>query len=307
MKTITERVDNVTHLPDQCFSEIPPPPHSVKIELTRSCNYQCSFCGHSQISKTSGRMDWGLYCRILDELKSIGVKEVAPFFFGESFLDNRLPDAILRAKNTGFDYVFLTTNGSAATPEKVRECMQAGLDSLKFSLNYCDAEQMKSMAKVDLFESVKRNIKSAKQIRDDGGFNCGLYASYIRYDSDQRVRMESLIEELSPYLDEVYGLPLYSQAGTIQLEGMMTGGNTGRVEKPVPAIPCWVLFREGHINFDGTVCACSFSVGDEFTTGDLNHQSFMEIWHCEKFRKIRRSHLSGDISESPCRNCIKIH
>ncbi|HEX3096544.1 MAG TPA: hypothetical protein VHQ02_02435 [Usitatibacter sp.] len=42
---------------------------------------------------------------------------------GESFLCDWLPDAIGHAKARGIPFAFLTTNGSAATPERVRACM----------------------------------------------------------------------------------------------------------------------------------------------------------------------------------------
>ena len=48
-----------------------------------------------------------------------------------------LEDALERVKREcGYPYVFLTTNGRTATPERVRACIEAGLDSLKFSFNF---------------------------------------------------------------------------------------------------------------------------------------------------------------------------
>jgi radical SAM protein with 4Fe4S-binding SPASM domain len=298
----------VVHLPADCRQEQPPPPHTVKIELMRTCNYRCTFCSHDYLAKREGRMDWSLYEKILLELRGLGVSEIAPFFFGESFLDFRLPDAIRLARWLGFPYIFLTTNGSAATPMRVKECMDSGLNSLKFSLNAADAEQFAALTGADprLFQTVKDNIKAARQIRDEAGYKCGLYASYIKFDEQQDEKMKPVMAELAPYLDEIYALPLYSQAATITKEGWsFTGGNTGRLNNPVPVLPCWVLFREGHINFDGTVCACSFSVSDDFIMGDLKHQTFLEIWQGEKFTALRRAHLAGDVAGTVCGECVK--
>lgn len=304
---ISYKIDNVVHMPIAWACESPPPPHSVKIELMRTCNYRCAFCYHSRLKKMDGRMDWSLYQKILKELKAIGVEEVAPFFFGESFLDSRLPSAIQLAKQEGFKYVFLTTNGSVATTHKVDLCMRAGLDSLKFSLNSASEQQFESVTGVSgkLFHTVIANIKKARVVRDEGGYDCGLYASYIMFDGEQGERMDKVVKELAPFLDEIYTLPLYNQAATITQEGWeLTGGNTGRLENPVPNLPCWVLFREGHINFDGTVCACSFSVSDDFIMGDLTKQSFMEIWHSDHFRRLRQAHLDKNITGTVCDGCI---
>lgn len=307
MNKISPRIDNVVHLPEDCLRDRPPPPHSVKIELMRTCNYHCVFCSHDKLAKREGKMDWRLYEKILTELRGLGVQEIAPFFFGESFLDFRLPDAIRLARRLGFSYIFLTTNGSAAIPGRVSDCMDAGLNSLKFSLNAADADQFSAVTGMhpSLFETVKNNIKAARKVRDDLGSKCGLYASYIMFDGEQGEKMKRVIEELSPYLDEIYALPLYNQACTVTKEGWaFTGGNTGRFDNPAPNLPCWVLFREGHINFDGTVCACSFSVSDDFIMGDLNHQTFMEIWHGDKFSALRQAHLAKRIEGTVCDGCI---
>src|SRR3990167_2745167 len=59
-----------------------------------------------------------------------------------------LPEAISYAKTVGFPYVFLTTNGSLADASTVKACMEAGLDSLKFSMNNADPEQFEKVAGV---------------------------------------------------------------------------------------------------------------------------------------------------------------
>ena len=81
-------------------------------------------------------MDRGLFERLLLELRAASVEEIGMFYLGESFLCSWLDEAIAFAKkDCGFPYVFLTTNGSLATPERLDSCMRAGLDSLKFSYN----------------------------------------------------------------------------------------------------------------------------------------------------------------------------
>lgn len=45
-----------------------------------------------------------------------------------------LPDYIAKAKEIGYTYVYLTSNGSLATPTKMRAVIDAGLDSLRFPL-----------------------------------------------------------------------------------------------------------------------------------------------------------------------------
>lgn len=279
---------------------------SIKIELTRRCNFKCKFCTNSFLRGKKGDMDQQLYKRIVTELADLGIKELGVFFFGESFLSSWLPEAISFAKGIGIDYVFLTTNGSLASVERVNDCMEAGLDSLKFSLNYADEKQFEEITGVAAkhYYQIKKNIVDAFRIRETANYPCKLYASYIKYNGLQDEKMALIIKELRPYLDEVYSLPLYSQAANIDNNDWeISAGNRGRYENLVNPLPCWTLFQAGHINFDGTLNACCFAVDDQFIMGDLSKQSFMEAWNSPQFRKLRKAHLKKDVNNTACERC----
>ncbi len=305
--TIKHRIDKVTHISNAYLKEICPPPISVKIELTRRCNFKCKFCANSTLRGEKGDMERHLYERIVKELAELGVKELGVFFFGESFLAPWLPEAIYYAKTCGIEYVFLTTNGSIAYQDKIKECMEAGLDSLKFSLNSADKDQFQEITGVNAkyFDDIKDNIINAFKLRESEKHACKLYASYIKYNGLQEKKMAIVVKELEPYLDEIYSLPLYSQAARISRTGWeISAGNRGRYDNMVSPLPCWALFQAAHINFDGTLNACCFAVDDEFIMGDLTKQSFMEVWNSLKFRKLRRANLDKNVRGTPCERCI---
>ncbi|MCH7551166.1 MAG: radical SAM protein, partial [Proteobacteria bacterium] len=132
---ITERVDAITGIDGHRRVAAPPCPKSCKIELTARCNFKCSFCATADKLRVKGDMDWDFYLKLLKDLRRAGVEEIGVFYLGESFILDWLPDAIQAAKDEGFPYVVITTNGSLCTPDMVEACMKAGLNSLKFSLN----------------------------------------------------------------------------------------------------------------------------------------------------------------------------
>ena len=65
------------------------------------------------------------------------------------------------------------------------------------------------------FSTSSSEHQKAHAVRAKGGYTCGLYASYIEYDGDQRRRMLAAVEHIRPYVDEVYALPLYNQAAFV--------------------------------------------------------------------------------------------
>jgi MoaA/NifB/PqqE/SkfB family radical SAM enzyme len=313
MSLITPRIDAITRIPDSHRCVKPPVPPSVKIELTARCDFRCFFCAsHARLRKKSD-MTWEFYTRIVREMREAGVEELGVFYLGESFILSWLADAIRFAKKEcGYPYVFLTTNGRLATPDRVRACIEAGLDSLKFSFNFGDAQQFESVTgvKSSEFGTLIDNIRGARQVRDEveaaTGHRCGLYASSIQYDGRQAVRMQSAVEQIVPYVDEHYWLPLYGQAGfTSGARGTTpVAGNQGRVGALRKPLPCWSLFTEGHITYDGYLSACCFDHDGRFHMGDLSKESFMEAWQSEAFQALRQANLTEEVSGTVCEKCI---
>src|SRR6185503_11017101 len=125
-----------------------------------------------------------------------GVVEIGVFYLGESFMNPRLLVDCIRylKREIAMPYVFLTSNASMSFPEAVDECMKAGLDSLKWSVNAADEDQFEHIMGVSgkLFHRALANIKSAWSVRAAGGYKTGIYASSIRYDGAQQTKMEAL-------------------------------------------------------------------------------------------------------------------
>ena len=81
-------------------------------------------------------------------------------------------------------------------------------------------------------------------------------------------------------------------------------GNRGRVGALRDPLPCWAVFTEGHITYDGKLSACCFDHRGDFTMGDLKQRSFMAAWHSPEFRRLRAAHLAGDVTATPCAGCV---
>lgn len=308
---ITDKIDAITKIGDKYLGAKLPAPKSVKIELTSQCNYRCGFCAHRLRLKERGVMDKEFYRKIVKDMADSGVEELGVFFIGESFMCDWLPEAIKIAKDAGIRYVFLTTNGSLATPDKVKACMEAGLDSLKFSMNNSDPQQFTAITGVAgkwLGRSVE-NLREAAIVRATGGYRCGIYASSIKYDGEQQEAMEHMVKEITPYVDQHYWLPLYSMgslaaAREAELGYRPTAGNQGRLDALREPLPCWSAFTEGHITREGKLSACCFDAGDLWEMADLTQVSFMEGWNSEKFQNLREAHLRRDVAGTPCEQCV---
>jgi MoaA/NifB/PqqE/SkfB family radical SAM enzyme len=315
MTTITERIDNTTRIPADYLKAVLPAPKSVKIEISPRCNYRCGFCAlRTREVQPKWDMDFELFKRVTQEMREAGVQEIGVFYLGESFMNPRLlVDCILHLKrDISMPYVFLTSNASMSFPEAVEECMKAGLDSLKWSVNAADESQFEQIMGVSgrLFRRALDNIKAAAEVRARGGYKTGLYASSIRYDGEQQEKMEQLLaERVRPHVDQHYWLPLYSMGAFAtqreeQLGYRPTAGNQGRIGALREPLPCWSAFTEGHVTAEGKLSACCFDATANWTMGDLNQVSFMDAWNSKSFVALRTAHLKKDVTGTVCEKCV---
>jgi hypothetical protein len=305
--TITQRIDAITQIDPKYRDAVIPAPRSCKIEITANCNYKCGFCVKS-LRDDNGAMDRALFSRLIRDLRAAGVEELGLFYIGESFTCKWLPEAIAEAKAVGFPYVFLTTNCSAATPARVIACMQARLDSLKFSMNFADVRQMEQITGVSgkLYDRAIANLKAARDIRDSGGFGCRLYASSIAFDGEQGRKMRALMDEIARFVDEAYWLPLYGMSGAAKEHGWKPRpGNPGRLDNMRDPLPCWAVMTEAHVTKDGLLAACCFGTGidGDLIMADLTKVDFMTGWNSDAFQKLRAAHLSLDVQGTACESC----
>ena len=312
---ITKRIDAITLIPPERRMPAPPAPRSVKIELTGRCNYRCSFCAlRSRESQPAGDMDYKLFQRLTREMRAAGVEEIGLFFLGESFMAKELlKNAVWFLKDeVKMPYVFLTTNGSLADAHTVDDCMAAGLDSLKWSVNAADADQFSRIMQVKpaLWETSLQNLRWAREVRDGHSYPCRLYASSIKYDGEQGEKMERLLtERVRPYVDEHYWLPLYSMGSVAtqreeELGYRPIAGNQGRIGALREPLPCWSVFTEGHVTSSGKLSACCFDADGRFAMADLNEVTFMQGWHSQTFQDLRARHLLKDVHGTVCEGCI---
>ena len=315
-RSITARIDRVTHIDESIRLERPPAPRSVKIEATGGlCNFRCSFCTlRTRETQPTAAMDWELYKRLAREMKAAGVEELGLFYISEPFFKPlRLVECIRYAKQIGFEYVFITTNGSLANAMHLDMAMAAGLDSIKFSINFSDDEQFTQITgrPARNYAWALENLKEARRIRDEKGYGCGIYASSIQFSGAQQEKMAAIVDEhVLPYVDEHYWLPLYSfsTGEEIQNVGKPISGNQGRIGALRDGLPCWSLW-EGHIrsSTDGRkayLSACCFGSDGKFDVADLTEVSFMDAWHSPKFQELRRAHLAKDVHGTVCEKCL---
>jgi radical SAM family protein/iron-sulfur cluster protein len=301
---ITERVRKAGELTGELLRTTPPFPRSAKVELTPRCDMHCRFCASHKRARAARDMSQALFQRTALRLRQLGVEELGLFYIGEPFLCDWLPEAIHYAKKVcNFPYVFLTTNGLTATPDRVRACMLAGLDSLKFAINTATPGQFQAVVGrlPEHHRKTVSNLIAARSMRDEvektTGHRCALYASSLDFDGGQRGRMANLLAEVMPFVDAHYWLPLIGEHPLDKLQG----SSAPAAKK---ALPCSGLFKQAHITCDGRLSACSLDASSRFHMADIENETLTAAWHAPAFQALREKHLIGDVTGTVCESCI---
>lgn len=275
----------------------PPVPRRVYLELTARCDLQCLHCAGAMHQRDKGDMDYAFYLRLASSLRRLGVEELALAYFGEPFLCRWLPEAIHHAKQTlGYPLVMLETNGRLATPERVRDSIEAGLDRLEFAVNSAgpdDFHYVTGGSEHD-FWKVEVNLMAARMVRDEvearTGRRCEIVASTLRFDRAHDTRMERAVRRLREAADKHYWKTVRGPLGTTR----------GAARE---ARPCRALFEEAHVTYDGRLSACAFDHDPRFHMGDLSCETFLEAWQGERFVRLREAHLANRLAGTPCEGC----
>ena len=285
------------------LNERPPFPKKAKIEITTRCDLKCYYCKltHNNPQK---EMPEFLVKKILQDLKNIGVEHVGLFWMGEPLFNKKLSEYIKFAKMIGIQYVFITTNGRMAVPERIKDLIESGIDSIKFSINSSTREKYYNTTKVDAFDQVMKNLKSLKKIRSLSK-KPRIIASSIFSPSNEEefYKINSMIK---PYVDNHYPIHIYGDSNIIKNDNDYKIIKNSKKESRAlqSMLPCWSLFAEPHINYDGKMGSCYCDNDEKHVMGDLKKNSLMEVWHSEKFVELRRKHLIKDVSGTSCEDCI---
>ncbi len=100
----------------------PRPLEFIWLELTTRCNLQCEHCyiGENSTQQRAEVMSSEDWIRVLLESYKIGCRNVQ-FIGGEPLLHENLKELVLEARNTGYEFIEIFTNGTLMTQKDWKE------------------------------------------------------------------------------------------------------------------------------------------------------------------------------------------
>lgn len=284
-------------------SQLPPFPKTMLLETTNYCNHSCIFCAHTKMTRPNGFMKENMAFRVLEEAYQLGTREVGFYMFGEPLLDKNLERYIKYAKEVGYTYTFITTNGYLLDKEKMVSIIDAGLDSIKFSFNGGTKEHYLFAHGVDGFERVKSNIIALSDYRLNEAKKFRIYISSVltKYTKDDGAEIRKIF---GCAVDDILILECHNQGGNMnyEIENALKISDSRNVHSEKGF--CFMPFNRIHITWEGYVTLCCVDYQNYLVIEDLNKVSLWDAWNSKQFQEIRRKHLENTLEGTLCYNCL---
>lgn len=281
---------------------VPPFPVNMLVELTNACNNRCIFCANRDMTRKIRHIDEGLLYRLLREAYSNGTREVGFYTIGEPFLSDNLADYVAEARKIGFTYIYISTNGILATPQRIMAVVDAGLDSIKFSINAATQENYHKIHGTDNFHKVYNNLKFLWEYRKKIGKRLCIYVSFILTQQNQH-EFEQFRDLFGSLADNIYFYEVDDRHGIIN-DDIRVKKQDYAVWSCKLTIPCSMVFNRIHVTCEGYLTACCADYQNYLAVADLNTHSLKDAWQDEVFLDLRKRHLENKLQGVLCYNCL---
>ena len=292
------------------YTTSPSFPREVFFDIAGACNHSCFFCGNAK-TDNNVLLDKNLVFRLLKEAMDNGVTDVALYATGEPLLHPDLAEMTREAKRLGIHYLFISTNGALATPKRAKPILDAGMDSIKFSVNGGTRESYKNVHGRDQFERVISHIKWFSEYRQKSGLKYKIYVSSVQStrNIDEWQGLENL---LSPFVDEMDVRHVSNQGGNMyennlteeinpnNLLGSLQNNQMNNLKNKCCPDP----FHRLTVTPEGYASVCVVDYKNYLTVADLNKSTLLEAWNSDLFVNLRKKHLENKLDGLICKNCL---
>ena len=278
----------------------PPFPETLMLELTNGCNLKCIMCQNTTMQRKTGLMSLEIIEQLLVEASENGIKKIALYTTGEPLIHPKFTEIVRLCKDYGF-YTYTTSNGLLLNSKKVFKLIEAGLDSIKISIDGADKETYEKIRVGGKFEKLLENLKMLKEARDQLNSDMKIYAGAVVMNlTDDTI--EKFRETYSPLVDGIYFSPLVNQSG--QISEQYNDLKSNKIDINTEWQPCKMLWDRLVIAWNGSVSACCVDYELDLEYASYKPGNLKDIWQNQKMQGFRKAHLEGHVEDMAlCKTC----
>lgn len=288
-------------------------PISIAIEPTTSCNLRCPECpsGLRSFTRETGMLSPNFFQKFIEEVKS-HIVYLTFYFQGEPYLNPSFLD-LVKIANSANIFTSTSTNAHYLNKLNAIKTVESGLDRLIISIDGTTQEVYEqyriggNLEKV--IEGTKNIIEAKKELKSNSPKVIFQFL-VVKPNEHQIESLYKLADELG--VDEV-------KLKTAQVYDYKNGN------KLIPSIEKYARYKENKegiwelknemlnqcfrmwqscvITWNGLVVPCCFDKDAKHQFGNLNQNSFKNVWTNEKYQQFRKSLLISRKEIDICQNC----
>lgn len=290
-------------------------PITVSIEPTTACNLRCPECpsGLRSFTRPTGTLKQDFYRKVVDEM---GEKMVYLYFYfqGEPYINPEFLDMVAYANQKGI-YTVTSTNGHFLNEENARKTITSGLDRLIISIDGTTQEVYEQYRKAGNLDNVLQGTRNLIRLRKEMGATKPFIIFQFLvvkpnehqipevYRLAKSVGVDQVLLKSAQIYDYQQGSPLIPSIKKYARYIRQADG-TFRIKNKLKD-HCWKLWHSCVITWDGKVVPCCFDKDAQYAMGDLQTQSFSDIWRNETYQNFRGQVLKGRKHIDICQNCTE--
>ncbi|MBT1704279.1 SPASM domain-containing protein [Chryseosolibacter indicus] len=290
-------------------------PISISIEPTTSCNLRCPECpsGLRSFTRPTGMLQQSLFESTIDQLADT-LTYLTFYFQGEPYLHPSFLKMVNYASQRGI-YTATSTNGHFLKDEAAKATVQSGLDRLIISIDGTTQETYQSYRVGGSLEKVlegTRNIIKWKRMLRSLSPHIVFQFLVVKPNEHQINEVYRLAEELGVDQVVLKTAQIYNyENGSDLIPSIEKYSRYKRNNDSSYSIKnelhnnCWKMWHSCVITWDGKVVPCCFDKDGKHVLGDLQKQSFEEIWKGEPYNAFRKSLMKSRAEIEICKNCTE--
>lgn len=289
-------------------------PVSVSFEPTTSCNLRCPECpsGLRAFTRPTGMLEKSFFEKTIDELHK-ELLYLIFYFQGEPYLNPSFLEMVNYASQKKI-YTATSTNAHYLTEEAAKKTVESGLDRLIISIDGTTQDvyqQYRVGGKLDkVIAGAKNMVKWKKELKSKTPFIIFQFL-VVRPNEHQMEEVKQLAKDIG--VDDVWFktaqvydyendpnrlIPSLAKYSRYKKDN---NGNT--VTKNKLQNHCWKLWHANVITWDGIVVPCCFDKDAMHHLGNLQMQSFKEVWNNDNYKQFRRELMTSRKNIDICANC----
>jgi len=270
----------------------------LNFDVCTFCNHKCSFCSNSDERTIKYQTSLDEFRKVMQNvLQYVEADDLGLSAKGEVLVNKEFTQIVRSAKEEfKIPYLYISSNGVLMDEAKAIEVIEAGLDSIKFSINALSREVYKDVHKADDFDKVVANFKTLLCLKKEKYPKLKLFLSSV-VDISKEELQKGFRELFNEDFDLIDGISLYALTYTPKFESVDTSKQ--------PIAKCSIPFKELYINSDGTLGLCCKDYFDEINFGSLLENDFMDIYNSEAFKEVRSMHKKSEFPDGHlCKKCL---